>query len=96
MICTLQQVDFSHLRQVGFCTSLQQLSSKTSVYQNSVLWMLTFVHFRKGNKSKSESDIRAFKKANTLASLNYYICLLLKLHTHDRSASPLLNDFFFF
>lgn len=56
--------------------------------------MLTFVHFRKGKKSKGEPNIRAFKKANTLASLNYYICLLLKLYTHDRPVSPLLDDIF--
>lgn len=32
MLCTLQELDFSCLRQISFCAFLQKLFSKTSIY----------------------------------------------------------------
>ena len=94
IFCTLQWVDIFHLRQIGFCISLQQLFGKISIYQNSVLWMLTFVHFRKEINQKENLVSGLSRKKNTLTSLNYSICLLLELYIYDRPASPLLDDIF--
>lgn len=84
MFYTFQQLDFSYFTQICFCTSLLRNDpAKLQLTEFSVPLRL----LGKGNKSKGKSDIKAFKEANTLIFLDFYLYLFLTQTTHPRGAS---------
>lgn len=87
--CTFQQLDFSCLRQ-SFYTSLLRNDSVKFQFTRPLSPLDAYICtllLRKGNKSKGESDIKAFKRANTLIFLDFYICIFLTQTTHPWQVS---------